>query len=476
METNTAPNLFERLNNWIKESITIKLMSIGFLVLILLIPSSWIESLIVERQIRSESVIQEISSKWSGEQSIVGPILVIPFIQREKIDKGKDGIEIRESVEKAFFLSEKLSIAGKVIPQILHRGIFEAAVYESELDLAATFGTPDFQKLNIAVADVLWKDAYMIIGLNDLRGISKNPTIKIGDKELTGEPSSQIGLTTQYKNSNDSYDSNSAVISSENGIIADLPWLSQDDFSGVASIKMNLKGSTLLYFVPTGKTTHVSLQGPWASPGFDGSFLPSVREVNDAGFTAQWDILHYNRPFSQQWIGAGQALSGSEFGVKLLIPVDQYQKSIRTSKYGVLIILLTFISLFMVEIMRKVRIHPFQYILIGAALIIYYSLLLSFSEHVGYDFAYLIASAATVLLVSLYSRTFLQEKSLPSQRHGLTFIFSFLLVFFYGFIFVIIQLQDYSLLLGSIGLFFIIGLLMYFSKSIKWYKDEKSGG
>ena len=115
METNTAPNLFERLNNWIKESITIKLMSIGFLVLILLIPSSWIESLIVERQSRSESVIQEISSKWSGEQNIVGPILVIPFIQREKIDKGKDGIEIRESVEKAFFLSEKLSIAVKMV-------------------------------------------------------------------------------------------------------------------------------------------------------------------------------------------------------------------------------------------------------------------------------------------------------------------------------------------------------------------------
>ena len=466
METTTVPNLFERLNRWIKESITIKLMSIGFLVLILLIPSSWIESLITERQSRAESVIQEISAKWSGEQSMVGPILVIPFIQREKIDKGKDGIEIREWTEKAFFLPEKLDITGKVDPQILHRGIFEAAVYESELNLTANFNIPDFVKLNIAETDVLWKESYLILGLNDLRGISKNPTIKIGDQELLGEPSSQIGLTNQYKNGND--EANANVMSSENGIIAPLQWQSKADFSSSASIKLNLKGSSMLYFVPVGKTTRVSLQGPWASPSFDGSFLPSSRDVNEAGFTAQWDILHYNRPFSQEWMGAGQKVSGSEFGVKLLIPVDQYQKSMRTAKYGVLIILLTFVSLFMVEIMRKVRIHPFQYILIGAALIIYYSLLLSFSEHVGYNLAYFLASAATVLLVSLYSKTFLPERRL-------VLIFSFLLVFFYAFIFVIIQLQDYSLLLGSIGLFFIISLLMYFSKNIKWYKEESAG-
>ncbi len=464
MET-TVPNLFERFNRWIKESITIKLMSIGFLVIVLLIPSSWIESLIIERQSRAESVIEEISAKWSGDQSIVGPILVIPFTQREKIDKGKDGIEIREWTQKAFFLPEKLDITGKVNPQILHRGIFEAAVYESELYLTANFNTPDFKKLNITESDVLWKEAYMILGLNDLRGISKNPTMKMGNQELLGEPSSQIGVTNQYSNGGDSNDVNANVNSSENGIIAPLLWQSQEDFSGTASIKLKMKGSTLLYFVPAGKTTHVSLEGPWSNPSFDGSFLPASREVSETGFTAQWDVLHYNRPFSQQWIGTNQKLSGSEFGVKLLIPVDQYQKSMRTSKYGVLIILLTFISLFMVEIMRKVRIHPFQYILIGAALIIYYSLLLSISEHVGYNIAYLIATAATVVLVSLYSMTFLVERKL-------VFVFSFLLVFFYGFIFVIIQLQDYSLLLGSLGLFFIIGLLMYFSKNIKWYEES----
>jgi inner membrane protein len=470
-----APNVFERLNNWIKESVTIKLISIGILVLILMIPSSWIESLIYERQSRAESVINEIASKWSGEQTITGPVLVIPFTKREKIDKGKEGIEIREWEEKAFFLPEQLSVESKVEPQILHRGIFEAAVYESQIAVSSEFSKPDFEKLGVEEKDVLWKDAHLIMGITDLRGISKNPALMLGGAALPCEPSSQIGLSVQSgRSSTDTYDNSTAVATAypqspafENGVIADLNWEKADDFSKAVSVKLGLKGSTLLYFVPVGKTTHVKVEGPWASPSFAGNFLPSNRDVSETGFKASWDVLHYNRPFSQQWVGDGHKISGSEFGVKLLIPVDQYQKSMRTAKYSKLIILLTFIALFMVEILRKVRIHPFQYILVGAALTIYYSLLLSFSEHVGYNWAYMVASLATVILVSLYSISFLDSKKL-------VVIFSFLMTFFYTFIFVIIQLQDYSLLLGSIGLFLIIGLIMYSSKNIKWYKEERS--
>lgn len=470
MET-TPTNIFERINQWIKESVTIKLLSIGFLLLILLIPASWIESLIAERQRRAESVIDEISDKWSGEQTLSGPVLVVPFLKREKIDKGKDGTETREWKEKAFFLPDKLTTTGKVKPQVLHRGIFEAAVYEAQLDMQSTFSAPDFSKLNVSENDVLWSEAYLVLGINDLRGISTNPSIKLGDSAITSEPSSQIGLSTQYQpESNvESGEEFSGVKRSsqvtENGIVAPLSWKTASDFQRDISISLGLKGSTLLYFVPTGKTTQVYLSGPWSDPSFTGNFSPAKREVNDKGFTAQWDILHYNRPFAQQWVGEGQRLSGSEFGVKLLIPVGQYQKSMRTAKYGALVILLTFVALFMVEIMRKVRIHPFQYILVGAALIIYYSLLLSFSEHVGFDVAYLIASLATITLISLYSFSFFDVRKLSGVLAGLLF-------FFYAFVFVIIQLQDYSLLLGSVGLFIIIGLIMYFSKNIKWYGDE----
>jgi inner membrane protein len=451
-------NLLERFNNWLKESVTIKLLSIGFLVLILMIPSSWIETLVNERQARAESVIAEISDKWSGRQTISGPVLVLPFIQREKIDKGKDGIEIREWTEKSYFLPQELNIDGEINPERLRRGIFDAVVYESKLKLKAQFANPDFQKLNINLNDVMWKDAYLILGLTDLRGITHDPVFKAGNDSLAGEPSNQIYFSGGSRDDQ---------ASGGNGIIIKLPWQSVTDFTGDVDMQVNLKGSTMISFAPTGKDTNVKLKSPWPNPSFDGEFLPSTRDVGPSGFMAEWNILHYNRPFSQQWIGEAQKISGAEFGVKLLIPVDQYQKSMRTTKYCQLIILLTFIALLMVEIMRKIRIHPFQYILIGAALIIYYTLLLSFSEHIGYNVAYVIATVSTVILVSLYSSTFLDTRKL-------VFIFGGLLLFFYSFVFVIIQLQDYSLLVGSVGLFFIISLIMYFSKNIKWYKDEKA--
>ncbi len=459
METQNT-NILEKFNNWIKESISIKLMSIGLLVLILLIPSSWIQSLMEERQGRALSVTDEVADKWARSQTIMGPVLVIPFTKREKINKGKDGVEIHEWTERAFFLPEKYASVGKVKPERLHRGIFDVAVYESSIDITALFKTPDFEKLGVSDIDAHWGESSFILGLSDLRGISSSPTILIGGVELTGEPTNNLGLTQRNQNTvNDGQ-----PIASEQGVIVKLPWLKKEDFRGEVKAKFQLRGSSQLFFAPVGKTTQVVLDGPWPNPSFDGLFLPTQRNVSEKGFHAEWNILHYNRPFSQQWVEGNQNISDANFGVKFLIPVDQYQKSIRTAKYGQLIILLTFIALFMVEIMKKIRIHPFQYILIGSALIIYYTLLISFSEHIGYNYAYALSSFATVTLISLYSLTFLETKKL-------TGLLSLLLVFFYSFIFVIIQLQDYSLLLGSIGLFLIIALVMYFSKNVKWYKE-----
>src|SRR5258706_8811511 len=183
MET-VQTSLFEKLNRWIRESIMVKLGSIGFLILILMIPQVWIESLIRERQERANSVVDEVASKWSGPQTISGPILVIPVVRREKIDKGKDGVEIREHIGRAFFLPEKLALTGNVNPQVLHRGIFDAAVYKSSLRIVTNFATPNFQKLDVAPPNILWKDAYLIAGISDLRGISENPEIKMGEALL----------------------------------------------------------------------------------------------------------------------------------------------------------------------------------------------------------------------------------------------------------------------------------------------------
>lgn len=472
METLIQPqNILERFNRWIQESIMVKLFSIGFLILILLIPSSWIQDMIVERQLRAEQVMTEVADKWSGTQTISGPVLVIPYRKQEIIDHGKEGKEIREYVEKAFFLPEDLDITGTIKPETLHRGIFDAVVYESPMEIKSSFARPDFKTLSIADEMVIWKDAYLIFGITDLRGISDNPTFTVGDKSFGAEPSNNIGVSirrtrnvTEAEYVHEMPEQRNT--SSSNGIIVKLDWETPPAFTENerVKIKLNLKGSRRLDFVPAGKTTTVKLSGPWADPSFDGEFLPENRVVTESGFSASWKVLHFNRPFSQQWTQDNQQLSGADFGIKFLIPVDQYQKSIRTSKYGVLIILLTFIALFLVEITQKIRIHPFQYILIGAALTIYYTLLLSFSEHVGYNVAYCIASGATVVLISLYSISFLQHTRL-------IILFSLLLVLFYSFIFIIILQQDFSLLLGSIGLFLIVGLLMYFSRKVNWYKE-----
>jgi inner membrane protein len=472
METiSPAPlNLFERFNRWIQESVMVKLFSIGFLILILLIPTAWIQHLIEERQQRADAVIREVSDKWSGSQTVSGPILVIPYKRYEIVDKGKDGTEKYERIEKAYFLPEELDIHGKVNPEILHRGIFDAVVYQSTLAIKSSFAKPDFKALSINESDVLWPEAKLIFSITDLRGISDNPVLTVGDHQLTAEPLNNIGVTVlshEQESFTDEnvYASNTGNLSST-GITARLFWLNADSFQGKVAITLPLKGSKRLDFVPAGKTTTVHVSGPWKDPSFVGEFIPVKRDITDSAFAATWKILHFNRPFAQQWTTENQQLSGSDFGMKLLIPVDQYQKSIRTAKYAILMILLTFVALLLVEITQKIRIHPFQYILVGAALIIYYTLLLSFSEHMGYDVAYLIASISTVVLISLYSTTFLKKRSL-------VLLFSALLVVFYSFIFVIILQQDFSLLLGSIGLFIIVGLLMYFSRKVKWYEDVK---
>ena len=462
-------NLADRFNKWIQESIMIKLMSIGFLVLILLIPSSWIDNVISERQQRAEEVMTEVANKWSGSQTLTGPVLVVPFRKLQVIDHGKDGKEITETVEKAFFLPETLNIKGNITPEKLNRGIFDAVVYESTLDINSTFKAPDFKALSVSEDMVLWKDAYMVLGIADVRGISDNLSFRIGDLSLQAEPSNNIGVLTEQNSNAPSRARDSQTVLSQSiksGILVKLPSQNENDLAKPVAIKLKLKGSSRLDFIPAGKTTTVNLKGPWADPSFDGEFLPEDRNITETGFTADWKVLHFNRPFSQQWVGQDQQLSHANFGMKLLLPVDQYQKSMRTSKYSVLIILLTFMALFLVEITQKVRIHPFQYILIGAALTIYYILLLSISERWGYNTAYGIASVATVILVSLYSVSFFRNTKL-------TALFTALLVLIYSFIFVIIIQQDASLLLGSIGLFIIVAALMYFSRRVNWYGNKE---
>lgn len=446
-------SLLNRFNNWVKESIIIKLISIGILILILMIPSSLIQDLIYERQQRADEAFAEVSNKWAASQTIAGPVLTIPFKQFDKVDEWEKGVKytrIVESTHIAYFLPEELKVNGHVQPEIRERGIFDIVVYDSKVNMQSTFGDISFAKWNIPDEQVYWNEAQLVIGIKDLQGIHENPKIYSRDQSFESQSTSNVGIVNE----------------ATNGIVVPFDWTKREDIIKEFTIDLALKGSERLYFVPVAKTSSVSIDGAWPDPSFDGKMLPTTRTVDETGFKADWQVLSFNRPFAEQWIDQGQSLAGSEFGVKLLIPADQYQKSMRTAKYSALIILLAFIALFLVEITRKVRIHPFQYILVGVALIIYYTLLLSISEHTGYNIAYAISSIATVSLLTLYSTTFLKQKQL-------VVLFSSVMTVFYTFIFVIIQAQDFSLLLGSVGLFMIIAVVMYFSRNIKWYKDDE---
>ena len=202
----------------------------------------------------------------------------------------------------------------------------------------------------------------------------------------------------------------------------------------------------------------------WKDPSFTGSFLPKERKIGSDGFKASWEILHFNRNYPQSWTTANYKIDESKFGVNLLVAADHYQKSLRTSKYAILIITLSFLMFFLIEVTQKLKIHAFQYILIGLALLIFYTLLLSISEHLGFNLAYWISCLSVIGLISFYSSTVLSNKRLSYLLAGS-------LSMIYGFIFIIIQIETYALLVGSIGLFFILALTMYFTRKISWYRS-----
>lgn len=425
-------------------STSLKLIIIGLIVLVLLIPQAFTVDLINERQARLEEAEMEITSKWPGAQTIIGPYLAIPY--HHFTEETNHGEKRLIKVQKmAYFLPNALDINGNLKAESLHRGIFDVVVYRGDVQFKADFGIIPFDKLGINPEHVLWNQASLYLSVSDLRGIGENPNVKLANKTLDSEPfkdskSNLKGL--QFKVSLDSL---------------------SKDFS--VSGNLNLKGSKDFYFAPLGKTTSLKLTGNWATPSFQGDFLPEERSLSEDGFQSSWNILHFNRPFGQEFDNKLPDFQESVFGVSLKIPVDQYQQSTRTSKYAVLIIVLSFLAMFLMETFSKIRIHPLQYTLVGFALVLYYTLLLALSEQLGFSTAYLIASSATVILLGLYSKSLFSKFKTAG-------IFGGVLSAFYIFIFVIIKQQDYALLIGSMGLFVALAMTMFISRKIDWYKNQ----
>lgn len=424
---------------WQRNRIVFKGFLIAFLVLLLLIPTSFIQELIRERQNRLHEASDEISSKWAGSQTIAGPLICIPYMETVKDSKGN----LVEVKEYAYFLPEDLKINGSLQPEQRSRGIYKVIVYTSDINITGSFGNFDLTKLGIDPSKALTTEAFVIFSLNDIRGIKEEMKLNLNGKTYELIPGNTAG--TLFKSSL------SAKIN-----LSELDSANPKSFS----MKLNLRGSHALNFQPFGKRTEVNLSSTWDSPSFNGSYLPDSRTVSEKGFSSNWKILYINRNYPQQWTGGTIDLEASSFGVDLLIPVDSYLKTERSVKYALLCIILTFTAFLLIELIYNKSIHAFQYILVGFALCLFYTLLLSISEYLGFNVSYLIAAIATIAMITIFVRSVFGSNKIA------TFI-ALTLVFMYGFTFILIQSQDYALLMGSIGLFLILGLIMYFSRKAK---------
>lgn len=437
METQSTyvpqPSLYER------NRLLIKGFLIGFLILLMLVPAALISGLVNERANRRDEVVREVSSKWAGQQTITGPVLMIPY---NYVYKGADGkmLTIRK---QAYALPDELKITGQVLPEKRHRSLFEVTLYQSELNISGRFSAVPLASLGVDAQNVMWNEAKLLMGVNDTRGLQEEVALSWNNAQLHFEAGVPENQTIRE------------------GLQAAVPVSAEGNIT--FSAKLRLRGSENLSFTPVGKTTEVTLQSGWPHPDFNGQYIPDTPPaVSDKGFNAHWKILQASRPYPQSWKDGTPDIKASAFGVHLIQPTDGYAKTQRSVKYAILFIGLTFVVFFFLELLQKHQVHPLQYLLVGFALTIFYTLLLSISEYLGYNQAYLIAATATVSLVGLYVWNIFHS--------GRTAIgFSVALGVLYGYIFILIQLEDYALLFGSIGLFLILAAIMYCSRKIDWY-------
>lgn len=430
---------------WNRNRIVLKSFWIGFLILILLIPTFLISSLVTERQDREKQAIAEISSRWADAQTVTGPVVGIPYI--ETVSGNSGGSESQK--RWAYFLPSQLDISARIVPEKRYRGIFQVIVYTTELQVRCRYDSLHLQELDLPAGKMLWSDAAVFFDVTDLQGLSDEVNLRLD----THTGSADLALTPA-KVSTDQF---------KNALTAALPgWLpaaAAGPLEFLTTIK--LKGTGNLSFIPSGRETKVKASSSWPDPSFSGTNLPDLRTIKDSGFVASWRLLALNRQFPQQWKGNTFDLQPAAFGVSLIVPVDAYQQTTRCVKYAILIILLTFTAFFLIEWVYQRPIHSLQYLLVGFALCLFYTLLLSFSEYIGFNSAYAVAAIATIGLITWYVGSMLRSAKISM------FIGAQLSVQ-YGFVYTLIQLQDYALLMGSIGLFITLAAVMYFSRKIKW--------
>jgi len=320
-------DIIKKTGNYIKRSVTLKILSVGILILLLLIPASMIKDLIRERESRRDSVVQEISQKWGDSQTITGPFLTVPYKVFFKDAAGK----MQFNLNYLHFLPETINITGEMKPEVRYRSLFEAVLYNIKLKFSGNFKLPPVSQLSIGSNNILWDKTYLSLGISDMGGIQDKISISLNQLVYNANP----GLKTT--------DLAAAGVST---LIKPLLPNEESKFS----FDLNLNGSQQISIIPVGESNTVRIQSNWPSPSFNGAFLPVNREVKKDGFSANWRVLHLNRNYPQFWEGPQYNVTTSEFGVKLILTADIYQKSMRLAKYSIMFLVFTFAAFFFSEV------------------------------------------------------------------------------------------------------------------------------
>lgn len=441
----------------IRRSMLLRVLGLAGLILLLGIPIGMIDSTIAERSMRRDEAIAEVTRTWGARQVVRGPFLTVPYVWHELEDVIRDGKQttlVQKHYGSFHMMPEQLTVEGEIRTETRRRGIFDVPVYVADLEVRGTFRVPDVSEFPALTSAVQWDKASLTVGVDDPQAIRENVVLSWGYDALPmrpgpGElPKLERGLHT------------AVTVTGPAGTT--VPF----------ALRLTVAGSGGFSVVPAGTDTTVVLRSPWPDPSFDGAFLPVARYVRKDGFEATWRVLELARGIPGSWVGdaIGTAeLDPTALGVTLLTPVDAYRTTERAVKYQLLFVGLTFTALFLFELLAGVRIHPIQYLLVGLALCLFYLLLLSLAEHIGFVVAYALASAAIVVLVGSYSRAVL-----GSRRR--TAAVAALVTALYLYLFVLLHIQDFALLVGSLGLFAILAIVMYLTRRVDWYAIHVGGG
>jgi inner membrane protein len=422
-----------------KSPASIKILIIGGLVLLLLIPTIFIQLTISERQNRQREVVREIASRWGNEQTLIGPVLTLPVKHTKKDEFGNE----KQYTKYIYLFPNNLKYTGNLKPEIRYLSIYEIPVYATDIDISGDFDIAAIEAMDLREGEIQYDQARVSFEISDMKGIGNQVELNWNNKQFAAQAGShhcsllKKGFHFQSPISNNT---------------------SEYQFS----FSLQVKGTQNINFIPLGKKTSAHITSNWQHPGFIGNFLPRNREISSNGFVADWEIYDLNRSIPTYTENREFVLNEATFGIALVNPVDQYQQTTRSVKYAILFIGLSFLAFFLIEILYDKQLHPMQYLLVGSGLILFYILLLSLSEHIGFSAAYIISSASLIVLITLYSKAILKDQRFMGVISGV-------MVTLYGFLFINLQLEDYALLLGSVGLFIILSVVMYLTRNLNWY-------